>query len=630
MDKQEIQKLPNNIGGDTKSFVAKLKKVLLSLSDSLSDVTDRVDNVEPDEVAQLIGLKVTEEHTTDGNGMPQNNIVVEYDNTNVSDFASANIWLSDDNGSNFQRVGSSNNLRFIIENVKAGITYVVKATAVNKKGNESDFDEAPSAVITIKGSVLVPDAPYQFYLTWGPDGPLWEWLYNDNGYIDFFELRLDANAGEYNENLLDRTRNSYSTANPGVRSGTAYLFVRNIFGTYSLPATHIFNKPVGQKPNVATIIKLLYGVNIKMDPLPEGYTGYKLIINDTDEYTTHNNEFTFYQVSGTITVKYCFVDDIGEGEYSDTVTVQIKTVFDDVEIPEVNYEMFDSAIQSAIDKANAQAGINETLTSAIEQTSESITAVVTELNKPLDEVSYSAIALLKEGIDLSVKQDDVINRINLSTEGITIDGERLHITGDTVIDGAVIVRSNIADGAVGSENLADGAVTSDKLGAGSVGSVAIADGAVIADHIASNAITSAHITANAITSDKIQAGAIDADKIAAEAITADKIAANAVTAEAIQANSIIAQHLSAGAVTAEKLAADSVTANKIAANAVTAEKINAGAVTAEKMNVTQLSAITAEIGTLRTKTSGARTEIKDNLILIYDENNVLRVRMGVW
>ena len=78
--------------------------------------------------------------------------------------------------------------------------------------------------------------------------------------------------------------------------------------------------------------------------------------------------------------------------------------------------------------------------------------------------------------------------------------------------------------------------------------------------------------------------------------------------------------MSAGAVTAEKLAADSVTANKIAANAVTAEK----------MNVTQLSAITAEIGTLRTKTSGARTEIKDNLILIYDENNVLRVRMGVW
>ena len=56
----------------------------------------------------------------------------------------------------------------------------------------------------------------------------------------------------------------------------------------------------------------------------------------------------------------------------------------------------------------------------------------------------------------------------------------------------------------------------------------------------------------------------------------------------------------------------------------------AHAVTADKMDVSSLSAITATIGTLRTKTSGARVEIKDNLIEVYDNNNVLRVRMGVW
>ena len=56
----------------------------------------------------------------------------------------------------------------------------------------------------------------------------------------------------------------------------------------------------------------------------------------------------------------------------------------------------------------------------------------------------------------------------------------------------------------------------------------------------------------------------------------------------------------------------------------------AKAITADKLAVTSLSAITANIGTLRTKTSGARTEIKDNLIEVYDSNNMLRVRMGVW
>ncbi|OAI62801.1 hypothetical protein RSP795_10195 [Ralstonia solanacearum] len=43
-----------------------------------------------------------------------------------------------------------------------------------------------------------------------------------------------------------------------------------------------------------------------------------------------------------------------------------------------------------------------------------------------------------------------------------------------------------------------------------------------------------------------------------------------------------------------------------------------------------LSAISATIGVLRTATSGARTEIQDNLIRVFDHNNVMRVRIGVW
>ena len=65
-------------------------------------------------------------------------------------------------------------------------------------------------------------------------------------------------------------------------------------------------------------------------------------------------------------------------------------------------------------------------------------------------------------------------------------------------------------------------------------------------------------------------------------------------------------------------------------NVIVSRMLAAKAVTADKLAVTSLSAITANIGLLRTKTSGARTEIKDNLIEVYDSNNRLRVRMGVW
>ena len=65
-------------------------------------------------------------------------------------------------------------------------------------------------------------------------------------------------------------------------------------------------------------------------------------------------------------------------------------------------------------------------------------------------------------------------------------------------------------------------------------------------------------------------------------------------------------------------------------NIVTNRMLQANSVSADKLNVTSLSALSATIGTLRTKESGARVEIKDNLIEVYDENNKLRVRMGVW
>jgi hypothetical protein len=59
-------------------------------------------------------------------------------------------------------------------------------------------------------------------------------------------------------------------------------------------------------------------------------------------------------------------------------------------------------------------------------------------------------------------------------------------------------------------------------------------------------------------------------------------------------------------------------------------ELKADSVSPTALNVATLSAITATIGTLRTATTGARVEIKDNLIECYDASNVKRVRLGVW
>ena len=74
-------------------------------------------------------------------------------------------------------------------------------------------------------------------------------------------------------------------------------------------------------------------------------------------------------------------------------------------------------------------------------------------------------------------------------------------------------------------------------------------------------------------------------------------------------------------VTSQALFEDDIITNKM---------LKAGSVSADKMQVESLDTISARIGTLRTATSGARTEIKDNLIEVYDDDNELRVRVGIW
>jgi len=63
-------------------------------------------------------------------------------------------------------------------------------------------------------------------------------------------------------------------------------------------------------------------------------------------------------------------------------------------------------------------------------------------------------------------------------------------------------------------------------------------------------------------------------------------------------------------------------------NIITKNMLQAKSVSADKLQVDTLDAISARIGVLRTASSGARTEIKDNVVETYDDDDMLRVRIG--
>lgn len=774
-----IQHIPNNVSGDGKPFVAALKKALIKYKEDLNKKIDDNTSSAGEKPGHVSSVQLLELHSIN-DGVRINSIQVSWVKTTVTNYAKAEVWFRTATDKAWEKAGESSGTQFVYSGATTGLTYYIKVVAVNTKGNTADFDTAPQASIKIQGSQYIPNPPTQFVLTWDEKGPLWKWLFEPNEYIDFFELRLDQNPGVWNDKRLDSTRETWSRANPGVRSGTAYLYIRNIFGEYSEPAVHEFSKALPQKPTAPQLTSTIDGVRIKMQGLPLGATGYKIHIKTKDsketvedDFYTVNSEYIYFFFIGHITVKYCFVDPLGDGEWSDTSEADCKAGIDIGQVPTIDYTKFDKFTQDAINKANNQPSINDALknlitdnttaineakklitnnttaineanklidanangihqntdsissvmtkvkglnekvegvegtvttqgtaivqtatditvlakrvtvnegvigantssiqqnadsiasvvkrvddaegtlkthgtaikqnadsivtiamdvkgntssiqqnadsitsvvkrvdtaegtlktqgtaiqqnansistiamdvkgnASAIEQNAKSITAivedvkgnkasiqtnadnitsivtkvdkqgstidkqgsaivqnansitsVVTELNKKPADCNYSSINQLQDDILLCVKKDGVINAINVSTEGIVIDGNKVHITGDTVFDNNVIVGGMIAADSIALE------------------------------HLKANSVSSAKIQANAITSTKIAAGAVTADKIEAGAITAEKLAADSVTSGAIQAGSVIGDKIAANTITGKHFAAANI------------------------------------------------------------------------
>lgn len=99
----------------------------------------------------------------------------------------------------------------------------------------------------------------------------------------------------------------------------------------------------------------------------------------------------------------------------------------------------------------------------------------------------SEITQLSDSINLRVQKNDVINQINVSSEGILIDGAKVHITGTTTIDNAVI-KSAMID-----------SLSASKLTAGTIDASLIDVINLNADNISTGTITGSNLSINLTT-----------------------------------------------------------------------------------------------------------------------------------
>ena len=378
--------------------------------------------------------------------------------------------------------------------IPASGTYVFAVKAVNRSGqlSEAAAQVSINAVVSEK-SVAVPDAPKrgEIFLRDGSVVAAWDAV--TNTFIDFYEVRTDDKTGQA-AGLLVKTTDIRSAVSPAARSGGVFVYAHNPVKGYGAPLTldYDFPAPIAPKLSIATVLQ---GFTIRISNMPAGVKltrVYVEIDGTISVLETTTGIMSFTGVAGVYNVRAAFVDAFGEGTYCDSELVTVKNTIPDEWLKniKIGIEQVDETIKDALDKGKAVA--------------ESYTTIVKKVDG-----AYTAITQLGDDINLRVKKGDVINQINLSPDGVQIDGKFLHVTGDTKFERGVIAKN-------------------------------------------------------------IEAGSIQGDRIVA------------------------------------------------------------GSIGADRLRVAELSAITAKIGTLRTADSGARTEIHDNLILVYDDKDRLRVRMGVW
>ncbi|MGG4040674.1 phage tail spike protein [Bacillus smithii] len=121
-----------------------------------------------------------------------------------------------------------------------------------------------------------------------------------------------------------------------------------------------------------------------------------------------------------------------------------------------------SVVDTKVSKTDADA--KYATQSQLTQTADSLTSSINSVQEDLngfESSTNSQISQLSNDINLRVQKNDVINQINVSTEGILIDGKKVHITGQTTIDNAVIKDAMIQS--VSASKMTTGTLDADKV-----------------------------------------------------------------------------------------------------------------------------------------------------------------------
>lgn len=549
--------------------------------------------------------------------------------------------------------GGSGKDQCVIPQAIVGDTYRIAVCTKDEYGMATSPDMSPQIDITVAVKTTTPNTPDDFDISFN-DVAVATWKEVTNSDIAFYEVRRDNHPGVEDVNLLARTNGLSASLALSERAGMLYLYAKSAIGKYSAPAELKYYKAEPPRPEPPVLSPKVGGMGIKCKAVPSDCIGVRYYINDDSVYSK-NNSLSYSCEAGVYDVTCAYVDMFGDGPTSGQSTCTVKTVIDESMIADeaISSAKLDKIVQNNISNATANAN------TALQNSNNALA----NANAALSNGNITADKLKKDYSTTTQTEQLIATRVanslgNYSTTDQTanmIAGSIANFKNDTLSQysttkqTAAMISSGIADFKDGTlskystteqtSGMISGSIANFKDNTLSQYSTTKQTEALISSQVASytdgklegyttieqtnTAISNMVVKLNNATDKKLESYSTiqqtqDAISLAVKDIDLD---GNTLISKINLANGSILLDGKLIHITGQTLFDD---------NIVTKKMLQAGSVSADKINVNSLSAICATIGTLRTATSGARLEIKDNLLEVYDSNNVLRVKMGVW
>lgn len=611
--------------------------------------------------------------------------------SNPANFDVAEIWylLKSKSGKpvpgqEWQYAGSSNS-QVIIKSLGPGEEYRIKAISVDRFGNRAET--AQMVDVIVKPMDAIPDMPSNFGIAFGRNATAsWEEVLNAD--VDYYELRIDNNPGKDTNALLARVKGTSAVLTLSKRADTVYLYARSTLGKYSTAATYEYNVPQLAAPDLV-VKSQLGGFNIYFSTKPaQAYAIRCHVIGDerTDDFETTSTMLTYSNSAGIYRIRCSFVDVFGDGlvnEQMVTIRATIPKEMLDKEalgINDINRRIaaLDKVGSSTLDYAKAVALMSRSPQLMEDPTFKTKAELVTYAKDGQQVIQKLAPPSPKWG-DINtggrmcgiLTGDTKYTAIGYGGFRITPGGNPLEgqLNNTYIVRMVAKIKSDIYmylnNNHLGRGNTPTGFLTSNKGSDkpqeyiffwkyGNEWNPQNTDGHDCgyvyfkSDNGKNNSpnfvawIYKLEVyavdgyddsVANIKTSITQLQGAIDLkvsnldNKIGTRITQLD----NAIKSQVIDGDKVmsaITQYSGGTRIDGKLLHITGQT--QFDKNVIAKGMIQAGAVTADNLQVKNLSTVSSTIGLLRSKATGARVEIQDNLITGFDDDNNPRIKLGCW